>query len=601
MPLLSSRSVSWLLAGLLLVTLFLRLYRLADHGIFFDEKSTLLVSQGVCLEGANQRDVFSKPYFTPAEFWKPKTYADFVEANTRGDFSNSPAYYGLIWAWMQVFGLSDAALRSFSALFGLLTVWLVFVFVRQHFRAPANSSEIDTTGGNDTDKLALIAATLASIEPLFVAQSHIGRNYTLTFFLTLLATHLFVLIYTYAHRKRPVPVWLYPAYGLTLALSLLSHYLALTVFLCHGLFALTYLRRPQAWTGLVLTGAAGMALVSVWFVFGGGKYLFHTLDYQGQFYRNIALTNPTGTSFGPIYPATFGNVAKRAWPIFTDLLPLTNGLGTSLSGAKNAIVAIILGLGITGLIHWYRAVANPPVWVKAATLVLLLIGGLLFTAVPDRFLVLTVSLPMFYLTGRYILTRTAIFQRRLVILLLLLTLIPTLFLVMMAFRAGHTFGLTQRYSGFSLPFAAILLAMGLRELATLRWWFWGPLSLVLLMQVFWLGRILVGIYADTESKYTFFGSPRLPNPYWAAAQKLKASYAPGDTILYPSVKRIVYSDMDRTDYPISLLDAQLVNVYLPPTATYWQRIDPNEPDKIVLVRKNSGQKTLIFDLKGARY
>jgi uncharacterized membrane protein len=542
MPLLSSRSVLWLLAGLLVMTAFLRLYRLADHGLFFDEKSTLLVSQGVCLEGANQRDVFSKPYFTPAEFWKPKTYADFVEANTRGDFSNSPAYYAFVWVWMRVFGLSDVSLRGFSALFGWLTVLLVLVFVRHHFRTPPHTPDLDTTRPHTANALALAAGALATVEPLLVAQSHIGRTYTLTFFLTLLATHFFVLIYEYAGRKRPAPVWLYPAYGLTLAASLLAHYLALTVFLCHGVFALTYLRRPQSWRALLLAGAAGLAVVSVWFVFGGGQYLFHTLDYQGKFYRNIALTNPTGTSFGPIYPATFRHVFSRAWPVFTDLLPMTNGLGTSLIGLKNALFALGLGLGITGLIHWYGTVAQPPVWVKAATAGLLLAGGLGFSAVPERFLVLTVSLPVLYLTARYALTRTTDFQRRVTVLLVLLTLIPTLFLVLMAFRAGHTFGLTQRYSGFSLPFSLMLLAMGLRELIALRWWFSGPIGAVLLLQLLWLGRILSGIFADTEPKYTFFGIPRQPNPYWAAARKIKAAYAPGDTVLYPSVKRIVYSD-----------------------------------------------------------
>jgi uncharacterized membrane protein len=598
--LLSSRSVSWLLTGLLLVALLLRLYRLTDHGIFFDEKSTLLVSQGVCLEGSNQRDVFSRPYFSPAQFWKPKTYADFVEANARGDFSNSPAYYALLSVWERVFGLSDGALRGFSVLFGLLTVWLVFVFVWRHF---GGSSATDTgeTGGNGAAGLALLAVAGAVVEPLFVAHSHIARTYTLTFFLTLLATHLFVLIYDQARRRQPAPGWLYPAYGLALAASLLAHYLTLTVFVAHGLFALTYLRRPRAWLTLLLTGAAGLVLVSTWFVFGAGQYLLHTLDYQAHFYRNIALTNPTGTSFGPIYPATLPNVARRAWPIFTDLLLLTNGLGTSLIGVKNSLLALLLGGLLTGLIHRYRADMQPPVWVKLAPVGLLLATGLLVTAVPERFLVLTVSVPMVYLMGRYALTRTSEFQRRIVLLLLLLSLIPTLFLVMMAFRAGHTFGLTQRYSGFSLPFTAILLAMGLRELVTLRWWFLGPLGAVLLLQTVWLGRVLGGIYADTEAKYTFFGIPRQRNPHWIAAQKINASYAPGDTVLYPNVKREVYSKMDETRYPVSLLDAQLVNVYLPPTATFWQRIDPNEPNRIVLVQGKTGKKTLIFDLKDVRY
>jgi len=45
----------------------------------------------------------------------------------------------------------------------------------------------------------------------------------------------------------------------------------------------------------------------------------------------------------------------------------------------------------------------------------------------------------------------------------------------------------------------------------------------------------------------------------------------------------------------------LVNVYLPEDAQYIQRIDPNEHDKIVLVKGKTGQKITIFDLKDVRY
>ena len=110
------------------------------------------------------------------------------------------------------------------------------------------------------------------------------------------------------------------------------------------------------------------------------------------------------------------------------------------------------------------------------------------------------------------------------------------------------------------------------------------------------------IYGGTEGKYTYFEKPRIKNPYWQAAKELKKQYAPGDTILYPNPPRVIYSEeIDKTFSKVALLDAQLVNVYLPSQATYFQRVDPDEPDKIVLVKGKAGQKITIFDLKDVRY
>ena len=49
---------------------------------------------------------------------------------------------------------------------------------------------------------------------------------------------------------------------------------------------------------------------------------------------------------------------------------------------------------------------------------------------------------------------------------------------------------------------------------------------------------------------------------------------------------------------VSVLDAQLVNVYLPKQARYVQRIDPTEPDKLYLWQKSTGRKRLIADFRG---
>ena len=597
---LNNRNTRLILGGILLLALALRLYNADRYGLFFDEKSTLLISQGVCLEGANQQAVFSKPIFTPAEFWQPKTFGDFVEANIRGDIGNSPAYYGVLWCWIKVFGMSDLAIRLPSVIFSTLTVLLLFFFVRTHFR---------------NERLALLAAGVAAIEPFFVAYAQVARNYSMTFFLTLLATHVFLLLM----RQRSAGLLL--AYGLIFVASVLSHYLAVTVFLCHGLYAALYLRNAKTWLSLAVTGAVGLGLVSLWFVFGGGKYTFFTLNYQAQFYRNIALTNPTGSPFGLILPATIPNITVRAVPIFADLFVFTNGLGAALTGLKNAALAMLLGGISAGLIHRFQREKTPAIWLKCSVLAVLAIGLPIYSVVPLRFLVLSVAPVFVYLISRYVIEHSRPAQSqgvdnqevnqqqtplipfsRLTVLLLLLTFVPTLFLLFMAWQSGHTFGITQRYSGFSFPYVCVLVAMGLLQLARLRWWFAGPIGVGLAVQAVFVAQVLGSIYAGKNGKYTQFEKPRLKNPYYTAAQTIEEQYAPGDTIVYPSMNRVIYSEkIDKTTFPYAILDAQLVNVYLPKTAQYTQRIDAGEQDNIVLIRAKTGQKQPIFDLKENRY
>lgn len=606
---LSNRNALFWLAGILLLTFVLRLHNAGRYSIYFDEKSTLLISQGVCLEGANQKDVFTKKYFTPAEFWKPKTVADFIEANIRGDIGNSPSYYAILWVWMEVFGLSDLSMRMPSVLFSTLMVALLFLFVRRHFRSGPRSANI----------LALLASGIAAIEPFFVAYSQMARNYSMTFFLTLLGTHLFLLIMERVkgeglwvenktgesgrNSEKGIPlVGLYVAYGAVFALSVLSHYLAVTVFLCHGLFATLYLRNLKAWVSLAITGAIGLGIVSLWFIYGGGAYTFKTMAYQADFYRNIALTNPTGTPFGLILPGTIPNITKRAIPIFADLFLFTNGLGSALTGLKNAGLALLLGCLVVFLIYRYNRNDNPPVWVKVAVPLVLLAGIPIYSVVPLNFLVLSAAPIFVWLTGQYIVQQTNTHEKRYVVLLLLLAFVPTFFLLFMSWRNNHTFGITQRYSGFSFPYVCLLIAMSLRQLASLRWWFAAPVAAVGLVQLYFVSQVLMQIYGGTEGKYTYFEKPRIENPYWYAAQELKKQYAPGDTILYPNMKRVIYSkEIDETYSPVALLDAQLVNVYLPEDATFIQRVDPDEPDKIVLVKGKPGRKITIFDLKDVRY
>ncbi|WP_332368603.1 hypothetical protein [Spirosoma telluris] len=68
-----SKPTKAILTAILVLAFALRVYHSSTFGIYLDEKYTLLISQGIAMEGANQRDVFFTPgktYFTPGNSGK---------------------------------------------------------------------------------------------------------------------------------------------------------------------------------------------------------------------------------------------------------------------------------------------------------------------------------------------------------------------------------------------------------------------------------------------------------------------------------------------------------------------------------------------------
>ncbi|WP_266366498.1 glycosyltransferase family 39 protein [Tellurirhabdus rosea] len=587
----SFRTTPSRLAFLLVLVLafLLRVFRSDTYGLYLDEKYTMVVSQGIVMEGANQRDVFFTPgktYFTPQEFWAPKTFADFIEANIRNDIGNSPVYYGALWLWIKVFGMSDFSVRLLSVLFSTLVVGLIYLFVRRHFRS---------------ETLALLSALLAAVEPFFIAYSHMARNYSMSFFLTLLATHLFLLILEREKVRRSSRA-LYAAYGLTFVLSVLSHYLTVTVFLCHGLYFLFFVRQAKLWLRFAAVALVGIGLVSLWFVFGGGKYTFQTLQYQADLYRNVARTNPYNNGFGLILPATPANLAERSAPLWADLFIVSNGLGQVRAlGFRNLLLATALGLAAAVLLHLALR-RNEKASRLAWAFPLLLLAGLPFYTLAQTSLLVVSALPSFaYLTARYIRAHFGRADRPLLVFMLMLAFIPTLFLILMSLRNGHTYGITQRYSGFSFPYTVLLVAMLLREIVRTPVVLRAALLAVLAVQGYRVAGRLWAVYEDREPKYTYFVNPRGTNPHALSARRILKAYAPGDTIIYPAIRLAPTDEIEKTYWPYSIQDAQLTNLYLPKDATFYQRMDTTQSDRIYLVKGRTGQKITIFDFKGRKY
>jgi 4-amino-4-deoxy-L-arabinose transferase-like glycosyltransferase len=606
---LTTRSLVLLLA-ILVVAFVLRIYKLDAHGVYLDEKFTLVASQGVVQEGANQHDVFftpGKPYFTPKEFHKPKKLADYDEAIARSDISNSPAYTGLLSGWIRVFGISDFSVRFLSVLFGMGTVWLIFLLAHRY------------TG---SERVGLISAAVAATEPFFVAYSHVARAYSMTIFVSLLATWLFLRILdrletdTDDTRKKSLfgankDLWgLYAAYGLAYAVSILGHTLGLMVFVAHGLYLLFYVRNWSAYVGFGLAGVlATLGLLVPWFTVWAGKYLFMTMAYQAQFYKHLADTNPLNNGFGIILPATVSNVATATLPVMADLFWLTNGLASDTLGRRNVLIELGVGLLVLGIVllaeRQRRAGRTPygqtPWWAKTSVPMLLL-GVWLVVTIPTTQAMILTALPLF----GYVLYKAIHYfgqsrQRHFLVLMGLLLLTPTLFLLVIAFRNGHTYGITQRYTSFSFPYAVIIVGILIDQLFRMHRYISYILTLVLFLKANYIMDLNRHIFDDTAAKYTQFGVARIKNPYMTAAASIKQQYAPGDTVLYPAIRLHPADEIEKTYWPFSIKDAQMTNLYLPRDATYYQRMDTTQADRIWLVKGRTGQRVLIFDFKGSTY
>ncbi|NIJ52077.1 glycosyltransferase family 39 protein [Dyadobacter arcticus] len=607
---------SWLILSVILVgALALRLYHLDRYSIFFDEKSTLVISQGIVLEGANQKNVFStlklsnsefwktpvldyKPpvvsrsftytenysprAFTPAEFWSPKTLADYFEANNRSDIGNSPFYYLLLHYWTVLFGVADFSVRFFSVIFSLAIIVLTYLFGNRFF----------------DNKTGLISAAIVAIEPFFVAYSQQARNYSLTFFLTLLATYFFLQIIENKADKRHT-FWLYVGYILTAGLGLLSHFLVITVLMAHSIYAVMFLRSVKGWIRMAISAVLALSGVTLWMVFGGGQYTLSTLSYQADLYKRMAETRPFNNPFGTILPATFKNVFHESLPIFTDLVIFTHGLTDALDGNKYVLLAISVGILLIIWSRFKKRVSMPRWLTKYFPYIITVLSLAVYNNHRIQFGILSIGiLALSYIPDIYL--NASDTQRKRFWMLYMMGLFPTCFLVVMAFKGGHTHGLTQRYSGFSFPYIIILLSLLLQYFSTLKTEFKVLLYVFLSFQLYFVALKLNELYED-KSKYAYYIPARLPNPYAAAAKKIEALYQKGDTIFYPAPRYEIISEMDRTFLPYSIQDAQLTNLYLPKDAQYVQAMDVSQTERIWLKKPNNAKPIQIVNLNGLRY
>ena len=258
-----------------------------------------------------------------------------------------PGYYWLLKLWAAVWGFSPAALRSFSALCGVLLVALIFVLAQR------------LAGPNARLRLPLLAALVAALNPFQVYYSQEARMYML---LALESAALFWLLLALldAQRAGAQPRrlnGLAAGYALVAAAGLWTHY-----------------------SFPIVLAAAGLVWLIDWLL-----HARHAANGTRHLVRVVLANGVALLLFAPWLPTAWRQVSQ--WPQGGEAIGALDGLAltlrTLLFGPMRtlpeplwpwlAAAGVLPLLGIVGL-RKARAVVPVTLWLGAPVLLMFALG-----------------------------------------------------------------------------------------------------------------------------------------------------------------------------------------------------------------------------------
>jgi mannosyltransferase len=130
--------------------------------------------------------------------------------------AHPPLYYLILKGWSAIFGFSEPALRSLSALLGALSIGAMFLLVKKLFR-------------RSTAVMVLPFITLA---PFLTRYNYEIRMYSLVMLIGIIATYLIVK----AQESKKTLHWL--LYGFAVAVGMYTLYMSAVIWIAHGIYIL---------------------------------------------------------------------------------------------------------------------------------------------------------------------------------------------------------------------------------------------------------------------------------------------------------------------------------------------------------------------------
>lgn len=551
---------------------------LDQRGFAGDEKYSLLVSQFLVQEGGNQPESLrnlQSPYFTPQQFWSERTLDDFLESIARRENGSGSLYFLMLHYWSNLFGLDDATLRLPSLFFSILLLPILFHFTKKHF--------------SFTFYTPYFVTIAALVSPFYFNYSLIARNYSMTFTWILLATYFFLnLLKSERFFWKESSFWLY---SLCLLLSLFGHHSSVIVLPLHVAILLIS-RRFTKFFPLGFAMVLPVVGLLLWSLSEGGMYSFDAIQNSKIQYLEIA---QKGTD-EMVKFTTFETISRQFWAVFSYLYLPISGMADKIEGIQNTIICLLSAATFFVAIGIVKSTK-----LRIILFVLAFFPAMFFYSYSVVYFSLTaIALSfLFVFLQNYFKNFNSLEWQTVT----LMAFAPLVFLVIFALMDGVTMRINPRYAGFGYPFLLLVV--------------------VVVLELFWkkykqAGKLLIGIYVgivlafvllpewqriikDESPKYFHHVvEKRLPNPYRTLADEIVENYAVGDTVLYCS-QRLGRLSGTATQPDFSLQDAQYTTIYLPKKASFIQRGDTTETDKVFLWKKAQNRKILLMDLSDKRY
>jgi len=261
---------------LLLLAFVVRLFGITAHGIWIDEKTALKNATGLEI-AENSQSEYEGRVFTSKELWANNHVTGVKESTIVQSGGNNIFYNTLLHFWIKLAGISDFSLRLLSAIFGLLTVLLLFVFSKEIY---------------NNERVALLAAFIAAMHPMLIRYSQEGRAYAIGAFFVLLASLYFFRIL----NRNKADVFSIAIFSISVVISFLSHYLTVSVFLAQlfiFLISIGKLKRSVIFS--VLAGAAFIVgTIYIWMINGGFEGI-ESIAEKSSDYGDVAANNAQET------------------------------------------------------------------------------------------------------------------------------------------------------------------------------------------------------------------------------------------------------------------------------------------------------------------
>ena len=363
-----------LLTLIILLAAVLRFYDLTYQSIWGDEAFSVYAAKGVDMHfmTASLVDATHRKFVNP----RPSPRA-VLRACIRNE-GTPPAYYVTLSAWLLAFGSGEFAVRSLSAVLGVLNVAAVYLLARRLFRDPAP---------------ALLAALFMAVSPLGIYFSQEARAYILANLLVIVSSWLLLRAVESGRRAGP---WL--AYAASAAALCYTFYFAGLVIASHFVYLLIHERRSlRPW---IYAAVFAGVLYAPWLLIG-----FRT---QMAVSSGYAPPGPSSTGallaghlrlvryifdsllLGPMYSrAMIGNGTKVAVEIFVLGLAATACVRLTRRGLGGAVtfplllallpLAVISAFGIHKGTFWYM---KPRYHMWEAVGIMLLAAGAVATFRP---------------------------------------------------------------------------------------------------------------------------------------------------------------------------------------------------------------------------